>query len=181
MPYFAYITMLHLYETLGFWRRSADVKRIHFAEEINEFNHLLIMESLGGDQRWWVRFLAQHSAIVTSSYFAIYGPFLRVFRTDSRISSRLMRSTPMVNSSTRTKPCSRSYHLRSPPCSTTRSDLPFGGMYSLGTMVAASEKRVNCTFFLNICEKATQQMRQPPSNTFTMQRGNVRSRIASNN
>ena len=33
MPYFSYITMLHLYETLGFWRRSADIKRIHFAEE----------------------------------------------------------------------------------------------------------------------------------------------------
>jgi ubiquinol oxidase len=64
MPYFAYITMLHLYETLGFWRRSADMKRIHFAEEINEFNHLLIMESLGGDQSWWVRFMAQHSAII---------------------------------------------------------------------------------------------------------------------
>ena len=63
MPYFSYITMLHLYETLGFWRRSADMKRIHFAEEINEFRHLLIMESLGGDQQWWVRFLAQHSAI----------------------------------------------------------------------------------------------------------------------
>lgn len=63
MPYFSYITMLHLYETLGFWRRSADMKRVHFAEEINEFRHLLIMESLGGDQKWWVRFLAQHSAI----------------------------------------------------------------------------------------------------------------------
>jgi hypothetical protein len=64
MPYFSYITMLHLYETLGFWRRSADMKRVHFAEELNEFRHLLIMESLGGDQKWWVRFLAQHSAIV---------------------------------------------------------------------------------------------------------------------
>jgi ubiquinol oxidase len=63
MPYFSYLTMLHLYETLGFWRRSADMKRVHFAEELNEFRHLLIMESLGGDQRWWVRFLAQHSAI----------------------------------------------------------------------------------------------------------------------
>ncbi|KAL7441714.1 hypothetical protein ACHAXH_004752 [Discostella pseudostelligera] len=63
MPYFSYITMLHLYETLGFWRRSADIKRIHFAEEWNEFHHLLIMESLGGDQPYWVRFLAQHSAI----------------------------------------------------------------------------------------------------------------------
>jgi ubiquinol oxidase len=68
MPYFTYITMLHLYETLGFWRRSSDVKRIHFAEEMNEFRHLLIMESLGGDQPWWVRFVAQHSAI---AYFII--------------------------------------------------------------------------------------------------------------
>eukprot|EP00978_Attheya_sp_CCMP212_P028514 scaffold98579_cov54-Attheya_sp.AAC.6 len=63
MPYFSYIAMLHFYETLGFWRRSSDVKRIHFAQELNEFRHLLIMESLGGDQAWWVRFLAQHSAI----------------------------------------------------------------------------------------------------------------------
>ena len=68
MPYFSYITMLHLYETVGFWRRSAAVKRIHFAEEINEYRHLLIMESLGGDQSWWVRFVAQHSAIV---YFIV--------------------------------------------------------------------------------------------------------------
>ena len=28
----------------------------------NEFHHLLIMESLGGDQRWSDRFAAQHSA-----------------------------------------------------------------------------------------------------------------------
>eukprot|EP00979_Chaetoceros_neogracilis_P013553 scaffold3896_cov235-Chaetoceros_neogracile.AAC.18 len=39
MPYFSYITMLHLYETLGFWRRSAEQKRVHFAEEWNEFHH----------------------------------------------------------------------------------------------------------------------------------------------
>lgn len=64
MPYFSYITMLHLYETLGFWRRSADIKRIHFAEEWNEFHHLLIQESLGGDQPFYVRFMAQHSALV---------------------------------------------------------------------------------------------------------------------
>jgi len=68
MPYFSYITMLHLYETLGFWRRSSEVKRVHFAEEWNEYHHLLIMESLGGDQSWWVRFTAQHSALV---YFLV--------------------------------------------------------------------------------------------------------------
>lgn len=39
------------------------MKRIHFAEEWNEFHHLLIMESLGGDQPYWVRFLSQHSAL----------------------------------------------------------------------------------------------------------------------
>lgn len=64
MPYFSYITMLHTYETLGWWRRSAEAKRVHFAEEYNEYHHLLIWESLGGDQRWRTRFLAQHSAII---------------------------------------------------------------------------------------------------------------------
>ena len=48
MPYFSYITMLHIYETLGWWRRSTEAKRVHFAEEYNEFHHLLIWESLGG-------------------------------------------------------------------------------------------------------------------------------------
>lgn len=64
MPYFSYVSLLHLYESLGWWRRSAEAKRVHFAEEWNEFHHLLIMESLGGDQRWADRFLAQHAAIV---------------------------------------------------------------------------------------------------------------------
>lgn len=41
MPYFSYITMLHAYETLGWWRRSTEAKRVHFAEEYNEFNHLV--------------------------------------------------------------------------------------------------------------------------------------------
>jgi len=41
---------------------------VHFAEEWNEYHHLLVMESLGGDQAWWVRFVAQHSALV---YFGV--------------------------------------------------------------------------------------------------------------
>eukprot|EP00971_Amphidinium_carterae_P190452 3779769-Amphidinium_carterae.1 len=32
-------------------------------KEDNELHHLLIMESLGGDQRWFDRFLAQHGAV----------------------------------------------------------------------------------------------------------------------
>ncbi len=129
MPYFSYISLLHLYESLGWWRRSAEVKRVHFAEakaavgngrppcprtaaplppldhrkapgrsdaprlaaaaawrpgaasaarlgslprrrssafdhqEWNEFHHLMIMESLGGDQFWRDRFFAHHAAI----------------------------------------------------------------------------------------------------------------------
>mmetsp|Transcript_28736 Transcript_28736/g.82920 ORF Transcript_28736/g.82920 Transcript_28736/m.82920 type:complete len:665 (-) Transcript_28736:658-2652(-) len=64
MPYFAYISMLHLYETLGWWRVGTEVRKVHFAEEWNEMHHLFIMESLGGDQAWFDRFLARHAAIV---------------------------------------------------------------------------------------------------------------------
>ncbi|KAK3258943.1 hypothetical protein CYMTET_32035 [Cymbomonas tetramitiformis] len=64
MPYFSYTTMLYLYETLGWWRRSSELRKVHFAEEWNEYHHLLVMESLGGDKYWIDRFLAQHSALV---------------------------------------------------------------------------------------------------------------------
>ena len=63
MPYLSYVTMLHLYETLGWYRIGAQIKRVHFAEEWNEYNHLLIHESLGGDQRWADRFMGQHAAL----------------------------------------------------------------------------------------------------------------------
>lgn len=62
MPYFSYISMLHLYETLGWWRVGAEVRKVHFAEEWNEMHHLKIMESLGGDRLWPDRFAAQHAA-----------------------------------------------------------------------------------------------------------------------
>lgn len=63
MPYFAYISMLHLYESLGWWRAGAEVRRVHFAEEWNELHHLQIMEALGGDLLWVDRFLAEHAAV----------------------------------------------------------------------------------------------------------------------
>lgn len=63
IPYFAYISILHLYESVGFWRAGAELRKIHFAEEWNEMHHLQIMESLGGDQSWFDRFVAEHSAI----------------------------------------------------------------------------------------------------------------------
>ncbi|XVF87808.1 hypothetical protein PTKIN_Ptkin18bG0150500 [Pterospermum kingtungense] len=62
VPYFAFISVLHLYESFGWWRR-ADYLKVHFAESWNEMHHLLIMEELGGNSWWFDRFLAQHIAI----------------------------------------------------------------------------------------------------------------------
>ena len=73
MPYFSYISMLHLYESLGWWRRSAVAKKTHFAEEWNEFHHLLCMEALGGDAEWRDRFAAQHAS-TTSGAPSAAGP-----------------------------------------------------------------------------------------------------------
>lgn len=42
IPYFAYISILHLYESLGLWRAGADLRRVHFAEEYNELHHLQV-------------------------------------------------------------------------------------------------------------------------------------------
>jgi ubiquinol oxidase len=39
----AFISVLHMYESFGWWRR-ADYLKVHFAESWNEMHHLLIME-----------------------------------------------------------------------------------------------------------------------------------------
>lgn len=49
IPYFVYVSALHLYESLGWWREPT-LRKIHAAEEWNEMHHLLIMESLGGNK-----------------------------------------------------------------------------------------------------------------------------------
>lgn len=61
VPYFSFVSILHLYETVGLWRR-ADYIETHFAQTMNEYHHLLIMEDLGGDKRFIDRFFAQHTA-----------------------------------------------------------------------------------------------------------------------
>ena len=63
VPYFSYLSVLHLYETLGLWRQS-DWLKIHFAESWNELHHLLIMESLGGASFWGDRLLARATALI---------------------------------------------------------------------------------------------------------------------
>ncbi|MQM08446.1 hypothetical protein Taro_041299, partial [Colocasia esculenta] len=62
VPYFAFISVLHMYESFGWWRR-ADYLKVHFAESWNELHHLLIMEELGGNALWFDRLLAQHIAV----------------------------------------------------------------------------------------------------------------------
>jgi hypothetical protein len=73
LPYFSYITVIHLYESLGWWR-TPQIRHIHCAEEDNELHHLLIMEALGGDCHWFDRFAAQHAALIY--YWLVVGLFL---------------------------------------------------------------------------------------------------------
>ena len=61
VPYFSYTSVLHLYETTGAFRKKEFIK-LHFEESWNELHHLLVMEALGGDEKFQDRFLAQHIA-----------------------------------------------------------------------------------------------------------------------
>ncbi|MEO1208505.1 MAG: alternative oxidase [Cyanobacteria bacterium J06638_20] len=63
VPYFSYLSVLHLYESLGLWRK-ADWLKVHFAESWNELHHLLIMEALGGDKSWIDRLLSRSVALL---------------------------------------------------------------------------------------------------------------------
>lgn len=67
IPYFSYISILHLYETLGWWRQPL-LRRVHHEEEWNELHHLLIMESLGGNE---VSF--KYRCYIESSIFIFLG------------------------------------------------------------------------------------------------------------
>ena len=61
VPYFAYLSVLHLRETFG-ERHNGDRMRTHYAEADNELHHLLIMEALGGNSNIIDRTLAQTMA-----------------------------------------------------------------------------------------------------------------------
>mmetsp|Transcript_32018 Transcript_32018/g.90063 ORF Transcript_32018/g.90063 Transcript_32018/m.90063 type:complete len:242 (-) Transcript_32018:26-751(-) len=84
MPYFAYLSVLHFYETVGWWR-SPELRAVHAAEEDNELHHLLIMESLGGGQAWFDRFFAQTGAV------AYYWVLVLFFMIDPRWSYNFCR------------------------------------------------------------------------------------------
>ena len=63
VPYFAYLSVLHLRETMGD-RGSHNLVRTHYAQADNEYHHLLIMEHLGGNEKWFDRLAAQTLAFV---------------------------------------------------------------------------------------------------------------------
>jgi ubiquinol oxidase len=79
MPYFSYIAIIHMYETLGWWELDGHLKKKHYEEETNETYHLRIMESLGGNSNWWNRFLARHGAM------AYYGILLILFMVSPKL------------------------------------------------------------------------------------------------
>ncbi|KAL7556972.1 hypothetical protein ACA910_018260 [Epithemia clementina (nom. ined.)] len=70
VPYFAYLSVLHLRETFG-ERHLGDKMRTHYAEADNELHHLLIMESLGGNASPIDRFIAQTMAFAYYWYVVV--------------------------------------------------------------------------------------------------------------
>ncbi|MEW6493328.1 MAG: alternative oxidase [Cyanobacteriota bacterium] len=63
VPYFAYVSVLHLYESLGYWDKS-DWLKVHFAESWNELHHLRIAEALGGGERGIDRWISRIGVLV---------------------------------------------------------------------------------------------------------------------
>tara|TARA_X000000950_G_scaffold248145_1_gene307001 strand:- start:299 stop:802 length:504 start_codon:yes stop_codon:yes gene_type:complete len=64
-PYFAFLSVLHLRESLGL--RGPEhlyLMKEHFAQTINETEHLEYMESRGGNTYWVDRFFARHLVLI---------------------------------------------------------------------------------------------------------------------
>lgn len=64
-PYFAFLSVLHLKESMGL--RSLEHKDLmieHFEQSINETSHLEYMESKGGNAYWIDRFVAKHLVLI---------------------------------------------------------------------------------------------------------------------
>ena len=77
-PYFAFLSVLHLRESLGLrgqWHIY--LMKEHFAQSVNETEHLEYMESRGGNDYWIDRFLPDTSSlsIIGLTWFII-GYFL---------------------------------------------------------------------------------------------------------
>ena len=64
-PYFAFLSVLHLRESLGLrgqWHIY--LMKEHFEQSVNETEHLEYMESRGGADYWIDRFFARHLVLI---------------------------------------------------------------------------------------------------------------------
>ena len=74
-PYFAFLSVLHLRESLGLRTESHyHLMKEHFAQTVNETEHLIEMERRGGADRWHDRFIAYHLVLVY--YWILVGYYL---------------------------------------------------------------------------------------------------------
>ena len=64
-PYFAFLSILHLRESMGLRvPEHIYLMEEHFAQTLNETEHLEYMESRGGNSYWIDRFFARHLVLV---------------------------------------------------------------------------------------------------------------------
>ena len=54
------------------WWRDTELRKVHFAQEYNELHHLLIMETLGGDNRLFDRFFATSIAVLYYWFLVLF-------------------------------------------------------------------------------------------------------------
>lgn len=74
-PYFAFLSVLHLKESLGLRDLSHYyLMKEHFAQTLNETEHLIEMENRGGADRWHDRFIAYHLVLIY--YWILVGYYL---------------------------------------------------------------------------------------------------------
>ena len=72
-PYFAFLSVLHFKESLGLRTESHFyLMKEHFAQTVNETEHLTEMELRGGANRWVDRFLAYHLVLVYYWTMVVY-------------------------------------------------------------------------------------------------------------
>jgi ubiquinol oxidase len=72
-PYFAFVSVLHLKESLGLRDLSHYyLMKEHFAQTLNETEHLIEMEHRGGADRWVDRFFAYHLVLIYYWILVVY-------------------------------------------------------------------------------------------------------------
>ena len=72
-PYFAFLSVLHLRESLGLRGQGhLYLMREHFEQTLNETEHLEFMESVGGSAYWIDRALAKHLVLIYFWAMVVY-------------------------------------------------------------------------------------------------------------